>query len=105
MGNRTNQVDALLRETRYEYDALGRRTKRTQPAGQVGTYAYNVLGSLSNKVDFTGKTTKFFYDLINRLVWRGFSRCRLRKRRARNSPCCRMRISFSLWRLRIPIQP
>lgn len=68
VGNRTNQVDALLRETRYEYDALGRRTKRTQPAGQVETYAYNALGSLTNKVDFTGKTTKFFYDVMNRLV-------------------------------------
>lgn len=47
---------------------MGRRIKRTLPAGQVETYRYDLAGNLVSKTDFNGYTTSYQYDSMNRLV-------------------------------------
>jgi RHS repeat-associated protein len=67
-GQQTAQIDAESRTTRFEYDALGRRTKRILPLNQFETYAYDVAGRMTNRTDFNGRTTTFIHDVMNRLV-------------------------------------
>lgn len=68
VGNQTKQVDALLRETRYEYDALGQRTRRILPGGTLfESFTYNEVGNMLSRRDFNGRTTTFQYDVMNRL--------------------------------------
>ena len=52
------QTDANNHTTRYEYDSMGRRTKRMLPLGQTELYAYDLAGNLTNKTDFNGKTAR-----------------------------------------------
>src|SRR5206468_7210754 len=54
--------------TMFEYDQLGRRTKRTLPLGTSELYAHNAAGNLISKTDFNGKTTSYAYDAMNRLI-------------------------------------
>lgn len=68
LGRPTKVKDALNRETKFEYDKLGRRTKRILPMGQTETYSYSTQGNLSAKTDFNGKTTSFNYDNMRRLL-------------------------------------
>jgi YD repeat-containing protein len=58
----------LNRTTRYAYDKLGRRTKRTLPLGQVESYGYNSVGNLITRTDFNGKATTYGYDTMNRML-------------------------------------
>jgi len=53
--NRLSETDAEGNTTRFEYDNMGRRTKRILPAGQEETYVYNAWGELIAKTDFNGK--------------------------------------------------
>jgi RHS repeat-associated protein len=50
----------------YAYDALGRRTGKTLPAGQPGaTYAYDLLSRPTSAVQ-AGQTLTFAYDALSR---------------------------------------
>jgi len=68
MGSQLAQTDALGRQTKYEYDSLGRRTKRILPDNATETLQYDEWGNLWKRTDFKGFTTTFLYDTLNRLT-------------------------------------
>lgn len=47
---------------RYEYDALGRMVKATNPAGQFETVEYDVDGQVTKATDTAGRSTTYQYD-------------------------------------------
>lgn len=47
---------------RYEYDALGRMVKATNPAGQYETVEYDSDGQVSKATDTAGRSTTYQYD-------------------------------------------
>ena len=67
LGNRLTQTDANNHTTRFEYDSLGRRSKRILPLNQFESFTYEVNGNLKTKTDFNGHTTTYNYDALNRL--------------------------------------
>jgi RHS repeat-associated protein len=67
-GNQTNQVDALNRSTKYEYDTLGRRIKRTLPGNQWETFGYDAGGNLLAHTNFNGLVITNLYNSMNQLV-------------------------------------
>lgn len=62
LGNKTKQIDAKGRETRFIYDSLGRLVKRIMPGGQFEEMFYDANGRLDYKKDFRGRATKFKYN-------------------------------------------
>jgi RHS repeat-associated protein len=68
VGNQTNQVDALGRMTRFEYDALGRRTRTVLPGLQAELFAYDAPGNLVRHTNFNGVILTNAYDALNRLT-------------------------------------
>jgi RHS repeat-associated protein len=67
-GNRNRQVDANMRETRFEYDKRGRQTKRILPDGKFETKTYDAQGRLTTRTDFMSRTTTFQYDQADRVT-------------------------------------
>lgn len=65
-GNKISQTDANNHTTRYVFDVLNRRTKRTLPAGQFETYGCDDAGNKISRTNFNGKTTTLGYDALNR---------------------------------------
>ncbi|MFJ9703329.1 putative T7SS-secreted protein [Streptomyces fradiae] len=53
------------RELRYTYDALGRRTGRTTPAGAVSAWTYDAAGRRT-RLTTSGRTLDFAYDPAGR---------------------------------------
>ena len=51
----------------YEYDALGRRTKRTINGNDPTTYSYDTSSRLT-RIDYRGKSTGYTYDAAGRLT-------------------------------------
>ncbi|MEU9247388.1 DUF6531 domain-containing protein [Streptomyces sp. NPDC048385] len=49
------------RKLTYEYDQLGRVTRRTTPSGAVSTWAYDGMGNRS-QLETSGRTVRFGYD-------------------------------------------
>jgi RHS repeat-associated protein len=47
---------------RYEYDALGRMVKATNPAGQFETVEYDVDGQVTKATNTAGRSTTYQYD-------------------------------------------
>jgi RHS repeat-associated protein len=77
VGNQLTQQDAKERVTKFEYDELGRRSKRTLPLSNghnSETMTYDPNGSLLTKTDFNGDTITLSYDSNNRLQTKTFSR-------------------------------
>ncbi len=68
LGNQTTQTDARGNTTRYQYDAVSRRTQRILPDNAVETLQYDGWGNLWKRTDFRGYTTTFVYDSRNRLL-------------------------------------
>jgi len=66
LGNQSTQTDAEGRTTHWEYDALGRVTKRTLPLGQSETMTYDPVGNMLTHTDFKGQTTTYVYNNMNR---------------------------------------
>jgi YD repeat-containing protein len=62
-----SQTDALGHVTRWEYDALGRTTKRTLPKGQFETFEYDLVGNVAKHTTFNGEVVSYTYDALNRL--------------------------------------
>lgn len=67
-GNKLQQIDALGRITRWQYDAMGRETRRTLPGGQSESFVYDAAGQRLAHTDFNGVTTRYQYDVAGRLV-------------------------------------
>ena len=68
LGNLTNQVDALHRETAFGFDNLGRRTARKLPLGQTERFTHDAVGNLHIHTNFNGDVITHFYDDMNRLT-------------------------------------
>lgn len=65
-GGRPTRILDGSAETKFEYDAAGNVTKRTDPstdpAGRSTTYAWNADGLLTHRTDATGATWRYEYD-------------------------------------------
>ena len=72
LGNRTSQTDANSHITRFEYDKLGRQTKRILPDASSESMTYDEAGNLKTRTDFMARTTTYDYDVNNRLVSRAY---------------------------------
>ena len=68
VGNQTNQVDALNRTNKFEYDAMGRRTKQTLPGLQAATFGYDKVGNQTRITNFNSAIITNQYDALNRLT-------------------------------------
>lgn len=51
----------------YDYDALGRRTKRTINGGDPTSYSYDLASRLT-RIDYRGRSTTYSYDAAGRLT-------------------------------------
>ncbi|MCP3973696.1 MAG: RHS repeat protein, partial [bacterium] len=73
LGNRTRQIDANDHVTRFEYDALGRTSRRILPGdGKFEVMTYYADGTLKSHTDFNGVTRTFEYDTNQRLTRRAY---------------------------------
>jgi YD repeat-containing protein len=68
VGNRNSQTDANQHTTLFEHDPMGRRSKRTLPAGQSESFTYDADGNLPSHADFKNKARTFQYDMMNHLT-------------------------------------
>ena len=68
VGNQTNQVDALNRTNKFEYDAMGRRTRQTLPGLQSAAFGYDVAGNQTRITNFNSVVITNQYDALNRLT-------------------------------------
>ncbi len=55
-------------QTRYEYDAAGLITKRTDPLNQTLKYQWDRLSRLKRLINENGASYEFVYDAAGRLV-------------------------------------
>lgn len=67
-GRRTKQVDPDGGETTFEYDQAGRRTKETDPIGAVTRWQYDEAGNLLRLTDANGNHTTYAWDAEGRLT-------------------------------------
>jgi len=67
VGNRVAVTDTLGFVTRYEYDALDRLIRETDPGGTTA-YAYDPLGNRTVVTDALGNVTRYGYDALGHLV-------------------------------------
>ncbi|WP_298850495.1 Ig-like domain-containing protein [uncultured Aquimonas sp.] len=67
VGNKIRQTDAEGRETRWEFDEMGRETARILPGGEREEKRYNAAGELIEHTDFRGRVTRYTYDAAGRL--------------------------------------
>ncbi|MBK8001381.1 MAG: hypothetical protein IPK15_22420, partial [Verrucomicrobia bacterium] len=63
----TNVVDALGRQTRYEYDALNRTNRIIDAQGGIVEFRYDANGNRTHVIDPVTNVTVFAYDTDNRL--------------------------------------
>lgn len=63
----TNVVDALGRETRYEYDALNRTNRIIDAENGVVEFRYDGNGNRTHVIDPVTNVTTFIFDPANRL--------------------------------------
>ena len=68
VGNQTNQVDALNRTNKFEYDAMGRRTKQILPGLQAATFGYDKVGNQIRITNFNNAIITNQYDALNRMT-------------------------------------
>jgi len=66
--NNITQTDALNRTTQWQYDNLGRVTKRILPLGQEETFTYDAVGNVLTKTYFNGQLIEFDYNVNNKLT-------------------------------------
>ncbi len=61
-------MDPLSKETRFEYDTLGRKITETNALGQIVRFKYDAAGNLTNLVDGKGNNTYWRNDLFSRVT-------------------------------------
>jgi len=54
--------------TRYEYDVLGRVTRRIDDHGHIRTFAYDALSRITSVTDELGNVTRYFYDGVGNVI-------------------------------------
>ena len=64
----SNPQGGIGRSFLYEYDALNRLVKTTDPLGNSTVYTYDALGSLLTVTDGRGSTTSYAYDALSRVT-------------------------------------
>ncbi len=69
-GRRTRQTDARGNSTSFEYDAEGNLAKVTNALGHVTTFTFNAFGQVLTTTDPTGATTTFEYDATSGVLLR-----------------------------------
>jgi YD repeat-containing protein len=57
----------LARQSRTEYDTLGRAWKRRDASGNVTEYQHDAMGRLNRLIDAKNRTTDFRWDALGRL--------------------------------------
>jgi RHS repeat-associated protein len=67
-GNLSGVTDFKGNITTYEYDALNRLTKVTQPGNIITLYTYDIHGNLATVTDGVSNTTSYRYDDMGRLL-------------------------------------
>ena len=67
-GNLSGVTDFNGNVTAYEYDALNRLNKVTQPGNVITLYAYDLHGNLQTVTDAKSNTTAYRYDDMGRLI-------------------------------------
>ncbi|HEY6530074.1 MAG TPA: DUF4329 domain-containing protein [Cellvibrionaceae bacterium] len=66
--NPETQTNAKQHKTQSEYDAFGRLSKVTDPAGGVTQYSYDSQGNIHTVTDARSLTTSYDFDELGRLV-------------------------------------
>src|SRR5512136_77632 len=68
------QTDANIHTTTltFEYNKLGRRTKKTYPLGMAQTISYDVANRTTSVTDFNGNTIISEYDQFGRVTRTSF---------------------------------
>lgn len=61
-------INAEGKQTSFEYDKIGRKTREVSPNGEVTLYRYNLRGDLVATIDNSGLSSQFWYDGNRRLV-------------------------------------
>ena len=56
--------------TTYDYDSLGRMTKRTLPGGQSESFTYDAVGNVATHTTFNAEFVTYAYDALNRVTTR-----------------------------------
>ena len=64
----TALIDGEGSRTRWEYDAMGRMTKKTYADGSDYEYDYDYEGRLTARTDGKGQITEYSYDGLGRLT-------------------------------------
>ena len=68
MGKLTKVTDPAGYSKKYQYDLFGNTTKFTDETAHSETYTYDALSRLTSKTDRAGNTTEYFYDSVGNLV-------------------------------------
>jgi RHS repeat-associated protein len=68
VGNLLQEIDALNRTNKFEYDGLGQRTKEVLPGNQQATLGYDAVNNLIRYTNFNGLVITNQYDALKRLT-------------------------------------
>lgn len=68
VGNRVAVIDPANNRTEFEYDAMNRVTKKTDPVGNVWQYFYDLAGNRISMTDGNDAETGFSYDANDQLI-------------------------------------
>ncbi|TAL70500.1 MAG: hypothetical protein EPN82_02500 [Bacteroidetes bacterium] len=66
-GNTISKIDALGRQTTYQYDYNNKLIKTILPSGGYELNTYDKNGNLTYKQDIQGKITQYIYDANNKV--------------------------------------
>jgi RHS repeat-associated protein len=67
-GNRTSMTNRRGFTTNYQYDAMSRITRRTDPLGNHTFFYYDNAGNRTGFTDPNGNTTTLVYNPLNRMI-------------------------------------
>jgi YD repeat-containing protein len=70
VGRRTKMTDPDSGNTTYEYDAGNRLTKLTNPDSQSTTFLYDAINRVTKQTNHNGSYAAYFYDGGGRLTTR-----------------------------------
>jgi RHS repeat-associated protein len=68
LGRRTRTTDPFGQPVDYGYDANGNRTRLTYPGARTVSYAYDAANRMTSVTDWLGNSTSYSYDAADRLT-------------------------------------